>query len=134
MDSETMNKLINRALSNKEVQTRLNKSETRPNAKYLNYILPANAYVSEIPMNESEEVYGNHFLRSRPSNQNLYKIIFTRVRLTGNQNLEGKEILLNVVGRTPIMEVWVDVFQAKVMEIKDPPEAIQYENVPVPVF
>ena len=134
MDSETMDQLIVWALSNKEVQTRLNKSKTEPNAKYLNYILPDNSYVSEIPMNESEEVYGNHFLRSRPSNQNLYKIIFTQVELKGNQNAEGKEILLNVVKRTPIMEVWVDVFQAKVMEIKDPPEVIQYENVPVPVF
>lgn len=124
---ETLEKIVAIALTNDEVQSRL--TNLPDNAKLINYVLPAEWHVSEIPMTGDS---GHDF----PANydKNLTKIIFTQTNLPANRTVAGKEILLNTVVRTPIIEVWVDLAQGSVVDIKNPTVTANYENVPVPVY
>jgi len=119
-------------LSNEEVQDRIENVPDRTNAKFINYVLPGEWHVSEIPMNDVQGGRGHHF----PSdyNKNLYKIVFTKADLRTNQDVNGKGLLLNTVKRTPIVEVWLDLSQSKVFKVANPPTIIEYENVPVPIY
>ena len=51
---ETIEKLVAIALANEDVQTKLNDAKDSTNTKFLNYVLPAEWYVSEIPTNVVE--------------------------------------------------------------------------------
>lgn len=132
IEPDTLEKLAEIALTNEEVQARLENIPDRANAKFINYVLPAEWHVSEIPMNEVPGGGGHHF--PADYDQNLYKIVFTKADLRTNQAIEGKELLLNTVKRTPIVEVWLDLAQSKVIDIQNPPTTIKYENVPVPIY
>ena len=54
--------------------------------------------------------------------------------LRTDKELEGKELILNVVKRTRIAEVEVDLAQNRVSEIADPATTIKYENIPVALY
>ncbi len=134
IDQENMANLIEIALANEDIQACIDNVKGNANTKFLNYLLPAEWYISEIPMN-IVECNSEHFLQSSNDyNKNFYKIIFTKANLRTDQNFEGKELLVNTINITPIVEVWLNVSQQKVVDIKQPPETIMYENVPVPVY
>ena len=86
----------------------------------------------EIPMNPVDSGRGHY--NPKPYDGSQYKIIFTYAELRAGQDTQGKEILLNVVRRVPVVEVWIDLSHQQVTDIKDPPETIKYENIPVPVY
>ncbi|UCG66093.1 MAG: isoprenylcysteine carboxylmethyltransferase family protein [Deltaproteobacteria bacterium] len=130
---ETMEKLVAIALANEDVQTKLGDAKDSTNTKFLNYVLPAEWYVSEIPMNVVEGS-PDHFLRSDDYDKSHYKIIFTKADLRTDRHVEGKELLLNTVKRIPIVEVWLDLSQSKVNNVQNPPATMKYENTPVPVY
>lgn len=129
MDKNILEQVNKIALSNQEVQTRLNK---RGNEKFINYVLPTEWYVSEIRMNPVKGGRGHHY----PGNydRNLYKIVFTKADLGKDITAEGKDILKNAVKREPVLEVWLDLSLNQVIEIKEPPETTPYEGIPVPVY
>jgi protein-S-isoprenylcysteine O-methyltransferase Ste14 len=129
LDNATIEQITRIALSDVEIQARL--ASAGKDAKFINYIVPAEWYVSEIPMNQASD--RGHYSPA-DYDRNRYKIIFTQVKLRTNPDSEGKDILLNASQRTPIVEVWVDLAQNTVTEIKNPPTVIKYENIPVPVY
>jgi protein-S-isoprenylcysteine O-methyltransferase Ste14 len=130
IETEKLERIVQIALSNEEVRERLATIPT--GSKFVNYVLPTTWYVSEVPMERTSETEG-HYL-SQEYDANLYKIIFVQVDLRTEQEVEGKEILLNAIGRTPITEVWVDISQGIVIDIKTPLVTANYEDVHVPVY
>lgn len=129
IDADKLENVLNIALSDDTVKENLN---FNINDKYLNYVLPTEWYAAEIPMNGIEYRSGHQ----SPSdyNHNLYKVIFTKAQIRGNEDVDGKDILLNVEKRNPLLEVWVDVSQNKIIEIMDMPDHIKYDNIPVAVY
>jgi hypothetical protein len=51
-----------------------------------------------------------------------------------NRDFQGKDIILHTAMKTPVVEVWVDLETKKVVAIKNPPQKINYQNIPVPVY
>lgn len=131
----TMEKLVAMAMGDNHVREKLEKAKTSTRTRFLNYILPATWYVSEIPMNPVGKDGGNHFI-SQPEkgDTHLYKIIFTTAHLRTGQEVQGKKMLLHMVTRTPIVEVWLDVSKNQVIAIKEPPAKVMYENILVPIY
>jgi protein-S-isoprenylcysteine O-methyltransferase Ste14 len=132
-DPNTLKKIIDIALSNPDVSGRLKSEKESNDWKFINYIMPAEWYVSEIPMNPIEGSRGGHF-HPAGYNRALYRIIFTRAELRAGQVAEGKDILLRTKRRWPVVEVTVDLSRERVNSITTPPTMTKYENIPVPVF
>lgn len=133
MEKDNLGRIFKTALSNYEVQTRLEKDSDGASIKSINYVLPAKLYVSEIPMNPVEGAGNEHYL-PMDYNKNFYKIVFTRAELRTHHEVIGKEILLNTVKTVPVLEVRIDLSQNRVTEIKNPPVITKYENIPVPLY
>lgn len=132
IEDPTFTQLVSIAEGNTDVQERLTNAQVA-GSKFVNYVVPTEWYVSEIPMNPVDSERG-HFT-PKPYDDSQYKIIFTYAELRAGQDAQGKEILLNVLGRVvPIAEVWIDLANQQVIDIKNPPETIKYEGIPVPVY
>ncbi len=132
LDEDTLAKIVEIALADEEIQIMLENAKRGTNTRFINYVLPAEWYVSEIPMNVVEGATGHY--SPADYERNLYKVIFTRAHLRTDQQVEGKEIILNTAKRTPVVEVWVDLSQYTVIDKKDPPETVMYESIPVPLY
>ena len=132
VENNRLEHIVETALASSEVKVKLENIQEGAGTKFINYILPSEWHVSEIPMNPVEGNDGHHF--PADYDKNLYRIVFTRAELRTDQEVEGKEIILNTVKRVPVGEVVVDLSQNQIVEIKDPPETIKYEGIPVPLY
>ncbi len=134
VEMNTLEHIVKTTLANPDVQNRLEGDSDDVSKKYINYILPKTLYVSEIPMNPVEGLHHEHFL-PQDYDKNQYKVIFTRAILSDKQeDVAGKNILLNTVKRLPIIEVHIDLSQNQVTNIQTPPKNIRYQDIPVPLY
>ncbi len=133
VEQDILKKIVATVLADEKVMTKLDGAKGKQTVKFLNYVMPTEWYVSEIPMKRVSDAKGGHY---HPANydKNLYKIIFTTVVLRTDKEVEEKELILNVVKRTQITEVKVDLARNKVSEIADPAKTINYENIPVALY
>lgn len=102
------------------------------NDSFINYVLPAEWFAAEIPMNGVAYTRGH----SSPGDydQSLYKVIITKADMRDGTDATGKEILMSVRLREPVVEVWVDLSARTVIKVLDMPEEIKYQGIPVAVF
>jgi len=128
IESDKLAQIISIATSDDEVNAKIRDID----GKLLNYVLPAEWYAAEVPMNGV--VYRAGHLSPSDYDDTLYKIIFTSAEIRGDRNVAGKEILTNVLEREPLVEVWVDLSERSVIQILDIPEVYKYQNIPVAVF
>jgi len=129
VDPKSLENIVAVAIGHQDVRKRLMKQGRK--RRYLNYVLPAEWYVSEVPMETKE---GFYHLQPEDYDRNLYKIIFTEVELRGGEYKDASEFLGLVIRRLPVAEVWIDLGRSRVTEVKDPPHAIKYENIPVALY
>lgn len=132
-DTAQINKIMKTAFSNQKVDSTMKTVSKQKDFRFINYILPAAMYrTSEIPMNRAHNENCNFF--GRASDLNKIKIIFTKANLNTERKVSGKKILLHTQSTTPLIEVWIDISEGKVLKTFDPPKVQQYKNIPVPVF
>ena len=95
----------------------------------LNYVVPANMYISEIPMRLPE---GETFGHAVPPDwdRTTYKVVFTEAIL----DRVGADVLRHAVNKTALLEVHVDLQAQEVIAAYPPPAEPFYDGRPVPVF
>ena len=131
IDDKSLEEITGIALADAEVRSRLDAGGA--GAKFINYVLPAEWYISEIPLHRREGA-GGHYTPG-DYNRSLYKVAFTRAELAdADKNAEGREILSRALRRAPVAEAWIDLSQGKVIEVKSPPASVMYEGIPVPIY
>jgi protein-S-isoprenylcysteine O-methyltransferase Ste14 len=133
VDQDILKRIVDIALTDEKVVTKLERARDREITRFLNYVIPTEWYVSEIPMKRALVAKGGHY---HPANydKNFFKIIFTRVDLRTDKEVEGRAFILNIAKRTPVAEVKVDLNQNRVIEIADPATTIKYGNIPVALY
>lgn len=132
LEKDDIEKIVGIALSDKEVQNRLENANGGSNTKFLNYVLPAEWYFSDIPMNMAEGITGHH--NPKDYDKNSYKILFAIADIKNDVDVEGKELILQTVKRTPLVEVKVDLAQNKVISIGNPVTTVRWGDIPTPLF
>jgi protein-S-isoprenylcysteine O-methyltransferase Ste14 len=132
MESGDFEELVRIALADSEVRSRLAQAATDSDARFLNYVLPVDWYVSEIPMHPVPGAGGHHAPSTREPGR--LKIVFTRAVLRRGAGAAAEDIVLNTVSRAPVAEVWIDLVTQRVVRVTGPPDAVRYPGVPVPTF
>lgn len=126
-ERKSLEKIVNTVLADYNVRLRLKSDST--GTKYINYVLPSEMYVSEIPMNPTADLNADHFM-PKEYNGSIGKIVFTKVK----NNYKGKDLFAHSSKRIPVMEVFVDVKNNKVIKIIEPCRNNNYAGIPMPVF
>ena len=102
-------------------------------ARFINYVLPTEVYVSEIPMHLPEGVVTSHSFPTHP-NPNRYKIVFTRAEFSSGLPPESDAIVRKALNKQPVVEAWIDRAAGRVVRVFPPPEDAFYDGMPVPLF
>lgn len=132
LEESKLEQIIEIALTNAEVKSLIDATNEEQNVKYLNYVLPTEWYVAEIPM---AGIGVNGYHRS-PQNYNKseYKIIFTKAEMRSKGNVTGKQIIQNLKSREAFIEVWVNLKEGKVIKVLDMSDDIMYKDIPVAIY
>lgn len=129
IDSDKLNTIIDIARNDGDVQPYL--AQLGNGQACLNYVMPTEWFAAEIPMNGV--VYKNGHKSPQDYNPDTYKIIFQGANVT-SECPDGKDILKRTQSTTPLVEVWVDVKQNIVTDIKPMPEDIKYNGIPEAIY
>ena len=131
MNNKKMDALIQTALDHPKVKSRLKGMEN--SYRLLNYILPANLYVSEIPMNKVDGMQMEHYLPRNLKTVN-YKIIFTGAIESEKCVANHSRVLDCTIALRPLIEVWIDMDSLSVLRTLEPPSSDNYKGIPMPLF
>jgi protein-S-isoprenylcysteine O-methyltransferase Ste14 len=102
-------------------------------ARFINYVLPTEVYVSEIPMHlPAGAVTGHTF--PRDVDRDRYKVIFTRAEFAPGPPPPAPAVVRGALDKEPVVEAWVDRAAGRVTRVLPPPTDAFYDGMPVPVF
>ncbi len=133
MGKKDILKLAEMARTSPEVNAALEKAERDENSRFLNYILPSELYISEIPLHLPEGVVTTHRF-PKYHNQSRYKIIYTKVQTGPGRAPAGLDIMHDAINKEVIVEAWINRVEARVTHVYSPPIKSFYGGMAVPVY
>jgi protein-S-isoprenylcysteine O-methyltransferase Ste14 len=125
-DEEIVN-LINITSKNQAIDSLL---LANPNEKIICYLLPAEVYISEIPMQAPDEAYSHVF--GHKYNGEKYKFIYTKANLRYSEPERAN--LMNTLSVFPLFEVWVNSKTNEILKVVELEGTQRYGNISEPVF
>jgi len=133
MESAELEETLQIALANSDVQNRLQAAMQGTHETYLNYLVPLDWYLPDLPLeNIPAGIAGHH--QPEDFNRDRYKILFTKARLRTDQPVSGADIIKNTVARVPAVVVKVDKSKSEVIGIETPPPHVRWGDIPTPLF
>ncbi len=99
----------------------------------INYVLPAEMYISEIPMIKPDGE-ACHVEAGQYDHSNTKIIITKGIHGKAGRILKNNRLVQHTLTLQPITEVWVDTKSFTISKIIDLPESERYSNIPEPVF
>lgn len=102
-------------------------------ARYLNYIMPLDVNVSELPLAPMQGTVHRHFLAGGSDGSEAVKILLARAE-TGTAVPVPRRLLLRTCGIQPLAEVWVDPAAGVVLKMLPPSRGTRYGSLPMPLF
>jgi protein-S-isoprenylcysteine O-methyltransferase Ste14 len=131
LDDEEFTELRQIAEANPDVASRL--ADASSEFRYIWYVMPADLFISEIPMHIPDGVFPSHESPGS-KDQSRYKIIVTKAEFGAGEPANGLDILRRAIHKTPVLEVWIDRNNQSVEKILGPPSIDIYFGMPVPIF
>lgn len=133
MSQAEMEKTLQIALTPSEVQNPLAQAGYGSGAKLLNYIVPLNWFLPDLPLEKSPEgVHGHH--QPKTFNHDEYKVLFTKAKLTTAKPVADKDIIKKTVAREPLIVVKLNRTTGEILGIEQPPAHVRWGNIPTPLF
>jgi hypothetical protein len=133
MSESEMRNIMNIALKSPEVERILTREGYGSGSKLLNYIVPRDWYLADLPLEERPEgIHGHH--QPKNFNRKKYKILFTKAKLYSAESVEGSEIIKFTYGRDPLVVVKVDSANGNISSIEIPPAHVLWGDIPTPLF
>lgn len=126
MNAGQLRKLFEAAQSDPRVRNRIGTS-TIDATPFINYVMPRDWAITEIPMN------GADCHHTPASHDSRFKIVFTQAVLRTAQHVSGPDILYYTIHTKAAFEVWLDP-DGSVERILEPPDRAFYGDVPVPIY
>lgn len=131
ISSDKLQRIIEIALSDENVKKQIDLSKVSENTKFLNYVLPTEGFIAEVPMT-GISTRGRHDSMSDYDGY-LYKIIITKADMRAD--VTGRDIIQNVITRNPVVEVWVDLEEGIVTDVYEMSDQDKYyADIPVAFY
>jgi protein-S-isoprenylcysteine O-methyltransferase Ste14 len=133
MRPDSLEQITAIVLDDPRVQELLEAGTTGPESRMINYVLPDDMSMMEIPMQPVEGSHGHHIL-SGESRSPITKIVFTKATLHQGCKAEGLQILSHATGKVPLLEVRYDPARREVLDVRPPSATPELQNIPAPLF
>jgi hypothetical protein len=103
------------------------------NNYYLNYIVPVEWRLADLPMEPYRESEEGHIHPDNISRE-VFKILFTKAQVYSKENMTAREILKKTYRREPILLVKVDIQTKKIISEEKTPDQVIWGDIPTPLF
>lgn len=100
------------------------------NIEIINYILPYDMYISEIPM--TKPYAASCHIYSKEYNMDTIRVVISKAQFPDSN--EKGNTLYNCVRAIPLTEVIVNTITYEILEILAPNKIRRYKNMPEPIF
>jgi len=134
MEKDKMQRIIDTATGNAEVKNILKEAGYDNGEKFLNYIVPQEWYLSDLPLETRPEWANEGHFQPKDYNRDTYKVLFTKAVLSGDGNENGSDIIKKTVMRIPLIVVKLNSKNGEITGLEDPPEHARGVDVPMPLF
>ena len=131
MNQDTIRRIVTDIEKNLKVKKHL---DSTMHILMVNYLLPADRFISEIPMEEPDSSGCHVFHRNYNATRSI-KLIYTRV--TGGKyddNKPIKKLLTGIRETKPYMEVVFDTKTSQIVTVKRTMKMPRYKSIPEPIF
>ena len=103
------------------------------NTFYINYILPSDMYLSEVPMLKPGNASIHVFQRNYSPDK--IKVIFNKAVYNKGYKIQKDNVLFNSLSLEPVAEVWMDPVNNRIVKIIElSGKEVRYKNIPEPLF
>lgn len=133
MNTDELKNALQIALENPEVQTQLKEAKNGKDEVFLNYVVPLEWYLPDIPLEKIPEGFHGHH-QPGDYNPHFYKILITKARLSTDKPVSGVNIIKNTFARIPVLLVKVNKANGEVIGIETPPAHVRWGDIPTPLF
>jgi len=137
MTKTEMEQTLQFALKNQEVKEKLKQNGYNPGEKFLYYIVPADWYLSDLPIESMPEWANDGHYKPVKQYRTNYKILFAKAVLPGNSNIKGLDIVKKASGMIPFLVVKLNNSTGEILSIENPPTFstyTQWGDMPMPLF
>ena len=133
MNPDELRQVLQIAEEDPQVRKHLGQAGNGEAASFLNYVVPAEWYLPDVPIEKMPAgIHGHH--QPEDYDRDKYKILFTKARLRTTKPVRGADIIKLTYSRQPVVLVYVDKAAGAVTEIKTPLEHVQWGDIPTPLF
>ena len=121
------------ALADPTVASAVYQARENDGMRFLNYVLPTQMFISEVPGHLPDGVKTSHTF-PEDHDRNRYKIVFTKIQSRPGKIADGRSIVLDALNKTPVVEAWINRAEQQVVRTFLPSGKSYYGGAPVPVF
>ncbi len=135
MNETKMGKILQLALSEPKIQGQLRNSGYGNGSKFLNYIVPNEWILADLPLESipnPEEIHGHYQPENYDTNE--YKVLFTKAKLHDSSAIIGQDIIKRTYSREPLVLVRLNTLTSEILAIEAPPQHVLWGDIPTPLF
>ncbi len=136
MGAEDLEKIMSIAGGHPEVKRRLNDAGYGSGKKLLNYILPLEWVIPDLPLDPAHISIRDHN-QSMDIGGDTFKVLFTAARLkegVRDNEPQGVDIIKETAGRVPIIVVKLNKETGDILALETPPPHVLWGDIPTPLF
>jgi protein-S-isoprenylcysteine O-methyltransferase Ste14 len=133
MKDTLMKDLLNLAFSDSRVDSLLQKANRDKKMKMLNYIVPAEWILPDLPLDDDMTSRQGH-QQPKDYDRDLYKILLTRSIRGNDSGGGGYNIIRKTIKREPLMVIYVNRKLRSVTKVIHAPETVLWGDIPTPLF
>jgi class 3 adenylate cyclase/protein-S-isoprenylcysteine O-methyltransferase Ste14 len=129
LGEEEMKAAVVTATSSPEVHAQIDAGSR--GAPLLVHVVPTEWELPDLPISPPDQLHGGH--HTPEFDRRSYKVLFSRAR-THRPGDRGADIVKHAYGLDPIVVVKVDTGTREITGVEVPPRAVQWGDIPTPLF
>jgi len=131
--SDVLSKIEQMTKDREDIQKRLARSGYENGEKFLNYVVPLEWIIPDLPLDPDEiSMKGHH--QPEDFDQNEFKVLFAKVVSPSLQNVNGIHILKKARKILPVLVVKLNIVNEEILGIEVPPRTVLWGDILAPLF
>lgn len=133
LESEVLGKIVSVAQNHNGIREMLAKSGYEIGEKFLNYVVPLEWVIPDLPLDPDEiSMQGHH--QPADYDPSEYKVLFAKVISPSVESANGIEILKKARKIQPVLVVKMNITMAEILGVEMPPETVLWGDILAPLF
>lgn len=133
MKSDILGKIIRMITDQQDIQKRLDNSGFKNGEKFLNYVVPLEWIIPDLPLDPDNISMQGHY-QPEEYDPNEFKVLFAKVVSPSLDSVNGIDILKQARKILPVLVVKMNIKKEEILGVEIPPETVLWGDILAPLF